>query len=114
MQKKYKVYKYTAPNGKLYIGQTCNSLRRRAGNHGECYVECPLFYNAIKKYGFETTQFFGGWDGEGVSGGVEAFKGFDTVEIMVHPNYNADGMLVDVKDWANTDGPALKKMVELL
>ena len=53
MQKKYKVYKYTAPNGKLYIGQTCNSLRRRAGNHGECYVECPLFYNAIKKYGFE-------------------------------------------------------------
>lgn len=73
-----------------------------------------MFARLVKKYGFETTQFFGGWDGEGVSGGVEAFKGFETVEIMVHPNYNADGMLVDVKDWANTDGPALKKMVELL
>ena len=53
MQKKYKIYKYTAPNGKIYIGQTCNSLKRRAGNHGEGYVECPLFYKAIKKYGFE-------------------------------------------------------------
>lgn len=53
MQKKYKIYKYTAPNGKMYIGQTCNSLKRRAGNHGEGYVECPLFYKAIKKYGFE-------------------------------------------------------------
>lgn len=50
--KKYKVYKYTSPNNKYYIGQTCQSLTSRA-NQGQGYKESPKFYNAIKKYGFE-------------------------------------------------------------
>lgn len=53
MLKKYKIYKYTAPNGKLYIGQTCRSLQERAGYTGIGYMQCRLFYKAIKKYGFE-------------------------------------------------------------
>ena len=48
----YKVYKYTSPSGKIYIGQTCKSLSVRAYN-GEGYCHSTYFYNAIKKYGFE-------------------------------------------------------------
>lgn len=39
-------------NGKMYIGQTCLSLERRAGKDGKLYLECPIFGQAIKKYGW--------------------------------------------------------------
>ena len=46
------IYKYTSPSGKSYIGQTIRSLQERAGHNGKNYLECPIFYQAIKKYGF--------------------------------------------------------------
>lgn len=47
------IYKYTSPSGKSYIGQTTDSLYKRAGGpNGKRYNKCPIFYNAIKKYGF--------------------------------------------------------------
>ena len=50
----YKVYKYTCKvNGKVYIGQTKKSLKRRANSNGSGYVQCPHFGNAIKKHGWE-------------------------------------------------------------
>lgn len=48
----YKIYKYTSPSSKIYIGQTNRSLEKRA-NHGEGYIHSTYFYAAIKKYGFE-------------------------------------------------------------
>lgn len=50
--KTYKIYKYTSPSGKVYIGQTCKPLSIRAYN-GEGYRHSTYFYNAIKKYGFK-------------------------------------------------------------
>lgn len=52
MEKKYKIYKYTSPSNKIYIGQTCRSLRQRSYG-GEGYCHSTYFYNAIKKYGME-------------------------------------------------------------
>lgn len=53
MDEEYKVYKYTNTyNGKVYIGQTKNSLPERAQSNGINYKECRRFYNAIKKYGW--------------------------------------------------------------
>lgn len=46
------VYKYTSPSSKSYIGQTIHSLIERSGLNGYKYKTCPIFFSAIKKYGF--------------------------------------------------------------
>ena len=53
----YRVYKYTNKhNGKVYIGQTKNSLSERAQSNGLNYIECRRFYNAIQKYGWDSFE----------------------------------------------------------
>lgn len=49
------VYIYTFPNGKKYVGQTINSLEKRA-NRGEGYRSSPAVYNAIRKYGWDNIK----------------------------------------------------------
>lgn len=53
MENNFIVYKYTSPSNKIYIGQTCNSLQKRAEGNGSGYKNSPHFYNAILKYGFK-------------------------------------------------------------
>lgn len=50
------IYKYTSPSGKSYVGQTKFSLNQRSGKRGQGYKGCPLFYQAIQKYGFENFE----------------------------------------------------------
>lgn len=48
------VYRHTnEANNKRYIGITCNKPTRRWCN-GWGYVDCPRFYNAIQKYGWDS------------------------------------------------------------
>lgn len=48
------IYKYTCKtNDKCYVGQTWVGLEKRAGKNGSKYEECPLFYSAIQKHGWE-------------------------------------------------------------
>lgn len=49
----YKIYKHTAPNGKVYIGQTLQAPERRWRN-GAGYVRNPHFYRAIVLYGWDS------------------------------------------------------------
>lgn len=49
----YVVYKHTAPNGKVYIGQTGTKPEQRWKKDGKGYISSPLFYNAIQKYGWD-------------------------------------------------------------
>ena len=51
--RKYTVYMHTAPNGKKYIGITCQSISMRWGNCGGRYKRCKYFWKAIVKYGWE-------------------------------------------------------------
>lgn len=53
MENIFKVYKYTSPSGKVYIGQTCQTLLERSRLDGSGYKKSVGFYNAIKKYGFD-------------------------------------------------------------
>ena len=56
-KKDHKIYKYTNKvNGKVYIGRTCNSLKRRAHADGSGYKSCTYFWNAIQKYGWENFE----------------------------------------------------------
>lgn len=42
-------------NKKVYIGQTCQNLKKRWDN-GKGYDSCPRFYNAILKYGWDNFE----------------------------------------------------------
>ena len=54
--KKYLIYKYASPSQKIYIGQTCETIQKRAGKNGSRYKTCPAFWKAIQKYGWEYFQ----------------------------------------------------------
>lgn len=50
------IYKYTSPSGKSYIGQTQRTLAERSGSRGQGYNDCPIFHQAILKYGFSNFE----------------------------------------------------------
>ena len=52
----YTVYKHVAPNGKVYIGITCQTFKARCGVKGKGYRKQPHFWNAIQKYGWDNIQ----------------------------------------------------------
>lgn len=51
--KEYVIYRYWSPNGKSYIGQTCQALDERSGSQGQQYHASTHFFNAINKYGWD-------------------------------------------------------------
>lgn len=51
----WKVYMHKSPSGKVYIGITKRDLEIRWAN-GEGYKTCSIFYNAIRKYGWENIE----------------------------------------------------------
>lgn len=53
--KQYCVYKHVSPNGKIYIGQTCQKPEKRWQN-GHGYKAHHHFYNAIQKYGWDNFE----------------------------------------------------------
>lgn len=52
MMNGYKVYKHTAPNGKVYIGITKQAPEKR-WKRGIGYQDNPYFFKAIQKYGWD-------------------------------------------------------------
>lgn len=48
----YKIYVYTFPNGKVYVGKTKTSIEQRAGSNGCRYGDNTLVGRAIRKYGW--------------------------------------------------------------
>jgi group I intron endonuclease len=55
--KQWCVYKHTSPNGKVYIGITCQKPEKRwANGYGYNQVGQEYFWNAICKYGWENFE----------------------------------------------------------
>ena len=51
----YKVYQHIFPNGKSYIGITCQKLTDR-WRRGNGYSETTYVYKAIQKYGWDNIE----------------------------------------------------------
>ena len=51
--REYMVYKHTFPNGKVYIGMTCQTNPNRRWDQGRGYKTQELMGRAIEKYGWE-------------------------------------------------------------
>ncbi len=43
-------------DGRVYVGQTCNSLKERSGSNGYRYQHCTKFWYAIQKYGWDNFE----------------------------------------------------------
>lgn len=43
-------------DGRVYVGQTCNSLKERSGSNGYRYQHCTKFWHAIQKYGWDNFE----------------------------------------------------------
>lgn len=58
MEREYRIYCYTNKiTGKKYVGQTCCSLKERAGKNGSAYTRGDtIFGKAIQKYKWENFQ----------------------------------------------------------
>jgi len=54
MGKEFLIYMHTSPNGKSYIGQTCNLAKRNSGHQQK--TGCRALYAAIQKYGWENFE----------------------------------------------------------
>ena len=52
----YIVYKHTSPSDKVYIGITGRTVKERWGRNGTGYRECPYFWRAIQKYGWDNIK----------------------------------------------------------
>ena len=50
----YQIYRYTAPDGRVYIGCTARTLAERAGQHGEGYRDATRFWEAIQEFGWDS------------------------------------------------------------
>lgn len=84
--KKYYVYSFTNEiNGKVYIGKTDN-IDRRFRVHKSANGDCPLFHNAIKKYGISSFK-------------LDVVDSFDTEEQA----FNAEKMLIEKLKTNNRD-----------
>ena len=56
-ERRWIIYMYTFPNGKRYIGKTCQTLKQRQGStEFISYKVCPVLWRAIQKYGVENIQ----------------------------------------------------------
>lgn len=55
VERNYKVYKHTAPNGKVYIGITSQDPQKRWG-YGYNYRKQRYFFTAIKKYSWNNIK----------------------------------------------------------
>lgn len=56
MERKYCVYEHVFPNGKKYIGMTCDANKRWNDGKGYTKGTQPKIERAIKKYGWENVE----------------------------------------------------------
>lgn len=80
----YAVYMHKFPNGKVYIGITCQKpIKKRWFSNGSGYKQCPKMQKAIQKYGWENVIHYVLFDGldkhEAEAKEIELIKKYDSI-----------------------------------
>lgn len=88
----YRVYRYTTPDGRVYIGQTYASLEARADSNGYGYRRCYLFFSVIKKFGWENIK------GEIIADNLTK-KNASVIERALITYYKNRGISLNVADY---------------
>ena len=92
------IYKHTnKSNGKIYIGQTCQKINDR-WQSGKGYSRSRLFYNAIKKYGWD------GFDHEIIEEGIKTIQEANEKEAFYIKKYKSYARLKDSWGYNMTPG----------
>lgn len=89
--KTFSVYMHIFPNGKRYIGITCQKpVEKRWYSTGGGYRKCPKMWNAIQKYGWENVEHHILYEGLPQSmaeaAEIQLIQEYDTIR----NGYNAD------------------------
>lgn len=92
------IYKYTSPNGKSYIGQTRQTMKRRAERGGRKYRESTAFYSAINKYGFEnfTVEILETVESDDLDTLIDTLNALETKLIKEHKTLCPNGYNIDI------------------
>ena len=97
----YIVYKHTTPSNKVYIGITCQDVRKRWKN-GKGYETCTSFNRAIVKYGWNTIKheilFAGLSKEEAIEKEVELISSYDSTNPENGYNLTTGGEHYDFSD----------------
>ena len=91
------IYQHICPNGKVYIGQT-GRLPEERWCKGNGYRGSTLFYNAIKKYGWDNIKH------------IILFENLskedaDRIEISLIKKYQEQGICYNIREGGNGDIP---------
>lgn len=69
-----------------------------------------IFSGLLMRYDLNTTQGFGGWNGEALM----KWDNFSDFELMVHPRYDEDGVNVNVLNFKHNMGPSMAYLKRLI
>lgn len=98
-------------NKKRYVGITCKSLSKRSGANGQRYEECPHFFAAIQKYGWNNFNHYILFEGLQKDEACEKEKYLIEIWNLTDPEYGyniskgGDGLTPEVmkKKWENPE-----------
>lgn len=81
----YAVYMHVFPNGKRYIGITCQKpIEKRWYSKGTGYKQCPKMWSAIQKYGWENVEHIVLFEGlvkeDAAQKEISLIKEYDTIK----------------------------------
>lgn len=84
----------------------CFFLTRKPISYMYGKFQHRIFMRLVRENDLLTTDGFGGWQG----GSLDKWRKFNSFEIMVHPDYDERGEIVNVINYASKTGPAMAEL----
>lgn len=96
-EKRYRcIYKIESPNGRVYIGQTCDPKRRESQYRRLRNKSQKIIYRSIEKYGWDSHTF------NVIIEGIYDLREIDMLEIENIKKYKNLGISMNISDGGNS------------